>query len=110
MSIYRCTACSGFVTEPVPWSGETLCLGCAAGDGEELIKLSATAATAADPALSVHRSTRTARLADVARVYFGGNAEMARGWRDAAGQVSDPALYARQMRPFYALLAPPPLK
>lgn len=104
MSLY-CSACHGCgITELVPWSSssssEGMCLGCAAATWE-LVKLPAL-----DPALPMHRSTRTARLADVTSVYFGGNADMARGWRDAAaaGQVSDPALYARQMRPFYALL------
>jgi|SRR6185295_143304 len=100
MSLY-CSACHGCgITELVPWAEAGMCLGCAAATCE-LVKLPAL-----DPALPMHRSTRTARLADVTSVYFGGSAEMARGWRDAAaaGQVSDPALYARQMRPFYALL------
>ena len=53
----------------------------------------------------MHGGTRSVRLADLARVYFGGNADMARGYRQAAAHVSGPALYAELMGPFYALLS-----
>jgi hypothetical protein len=102
------------VDELVPWTlaGQSVpsyCVGCyngeaPAGTQAATVQLPVAAFNAVMRHVSVHRETRSVRLVDLAEHFFAGRIDMARGYREASGQVPEPLVYAASMSPFYSLL------